>query len=141
MPPAPSIPPSSTCSSGTAPSTPRNCPQKSIEAMFTPFKDGYGYGWSIDNKFDQPRHVHGGGIPGFVTFIERFPAEKLLVVVLSNFERSRVGRIGNDLAAIALGGPYVIPREPKPARVDRRALGDLRRPVSSGSRAKARRSC
>ncbi len=59
-------------------------PRKSIEAMFTPVKDGYGFGWSIDAKFDQPRHVHGGGIPGFVTVIERFPAERLLVVVLSN---------------------------------------------------------
>jgi CubicO group peptidase (beta-lactamase class C family) len=93
-------------------------PRKSIEAMFTPFKDRYAYGWSIDDKFDQPRHSHAGGIPGFVTFIERFPAEKLLVVVLSNFETSRVGNIGNDLAAIALGGPYVIPREPKPVKVD-----------------------
>jgi CubicO group peptidase (beta-lactamase class C family) len=93
-------------------------PRKSLEAMFTPFKDRYGYGWSIDNKFDQPRHSHAGGIPGFVTFIQRFPAEKLLVVVLSNFEGSRVGNIGSDLAAIALGGPYVIPREPKSVQID-----------------------
>jgi CubicO group peptidase (beta-lactamase class C family) len=93
-------------------------PRKSIEAMFTPFKDRYAYGWGVDNKFDQPRHSHAGGIPGFVTFIERFPAEKLLVVVLSNFEGSRVGTIGNDLAAIALGGPYVVPHEPKPFPVD-----------------------
>jgi CubicO group peptidase (beta-lactamase class C family) len=96
----------------------RLLPSKSIEAMFTPFKDRYGYGWSIDNKFDQPRHSHAGGIPGFVTYIQRFPAEKLLVVVLSNFEGSRVGNIGSDLAAIALGGPYVIPREPKPVQVE-----------------------
>jgi CubicO group peptidase (beta-lactamase class C family) len=93
-------------------------PRKSIEAMFTPFKDRYGYGWTIDNKFDQPRQSHAGGIPGFVTYIQRFPAEKLLVVVLSNFEASKVGTIGSDLAAIALGGPYVIPREPKPVQVD-----------------------
>jgi CubicO group peptidase (beta-lactamase class C family) len=93
-------------------------PAKSMEAMFTPFKEHYGYGWSISNKLDQPRHAHGGGIPGFVTDIQRYPQEKLLVVVLSNFESSRVGRIGNDLAAIALGGPYVVPREPKPAKVD-----------------------
>jgi CubicO group peptidase (beta-lactamase class C family) len=97
-------------------------PRKSIDAMFTPFKSGYGYGWNIDGKFEQPRHSHAGGIPGFVTFIERFPAEKLVVVVLSNFESSRVGTVGDDLAAIALGGPYVIPREPKPAKVDRALL-------------------
>ena len=93
-------------------------PRKSIEAMFTPFRDRYAYGWSIDKKLDQLRHAHGGGIPGFVTFIERFPAEKLLIVALSNIEGSRVDRIGNDIAAIVLGGPYVIPREPKPVKVD-----------------------
>ncbi len=93
-------------------------PSKSIEAMFISVKDGYGFGWSIDAKFDQPRHVHGGGIPGFVTVIQRFPAEKLVVVALSNVDSARVDRIGNDLAAIALGGPYVIPREPKAANID-----------------------
>ncbi len=92
--------------------------KKSRDAMFTPFKDGYGYGWGIGRKFDQTLHSHGGGIPGFATCIERYPDEKLVVVVLSNFDGTRVDRIGNDLAAIALGGPYVVPREPKPATLD-----------------------
>jgi len=92
--------------------------RKSIEAMFTPFKDNYGYGWTIDAKLDQPRYAHLGGIPGFVTVIQRFPAEKLLVVALSNVDSARVDRIGNDLAAIALGGPYVIPREPQAKNID-----------------------
>jgi CubicO group peptidase (beta-lactamase class C family) len=91
---------------------------KSLEAMHRPFKDGYGYGWAIDRKFGQPRYEHGGGIPGFVTIIERFPVEKLLVVALSNLETSRIERIGDDLAAIALGQPYVVPREPKVVKLD-----------------------
>jgi CubicO group peptidase (beta-lactamase class C family) len=98
--------------------TERLVSKKSMDAMFTAFKDGYGYGWMIDRKFDQPRQSHGGGIPGFVTVIERFPAEKLLVVALSNLENARVDRIGNDLAAIALGGRYVIPHEPKAVTID-----------------------
>jgi CubicO group peptidase (beta-lactamase class C family) len=91
---------------------------KSLEAMHRPFKDGYGYGWAIDRKFGQPRYEHGGGIPGFVTIIERFPVEKLLVVALSNLETSHIERIGDDLAAIALGQPYVVPREPKVVKLD-----------------------
>ena len=47
-----------------------------------PFKDNYGYGWLIDRKFGLKRYEHGGGIMGFVTIIERFPEEKLLVVAL-----------------------------------------------------------
>ena len=92
--------------------------QKSFDAMFTPCKDNYGYGWLVDRKFNRTRQAHGGGIMGFVTIIERFPTEKVLVVVLSNLENSPVGVIGNDLAAITLGEPYVVPREPKVVVVD-----------------------
>ncbi len=92
--------------------------QKSLEAMLKPFKNGYGYGWAIDRKFGQTRYEHGGGIPGFVTIIERFPAEKLLVVALSNLESTRIEKIGDDLAAIALGQPYVVPRDPKVVKLD-----------------------
>ena len=92
--------------------------RKSLDAMHKPFKDGYGYGWSIDRKFGQPRYRHGGGIPGFVTMIERFPAEKLLVVALSNLETLRIDKIGDDLAAITLEQPYVVPRDPKIVKLD-----------------------
>jgi len=93
-------------------------PRKSLDAMFTPHKDNYGYGWLIDKKFGQTRYEHGGGIMGFVTIIERYPDEKLLVVALSNLENSPIGSIGTDLAAIALGQRYVVPREPKAAKLD-----------------------
>jgi CubicO group peptidase (beta-lactamase class C family) len=93
-------------------------PGKSLEAMFTPVKDNYGYGWLIDRKHGRTRYAHGGGIMGFVTIIERYPDPKLLVVALSNLENSPVGAIGNDLTAIALGDKYVIPREPKVAKID-----------------------
>jgi len=93
-------------------------PRKSLGAMFTPHKDNYGYGWMIDKKFGQTRYEHGGGIMGFVTIIERYPDEKLLVVALSNLENSPIGAIGTDLAAIALGQRYVVPREPKVAKLD-----------------------
>jgi CubicO group peptidase (beta-lactamase class C family) len=93
-------------------------PRKAIEAMFTPMKDNYGFGWLIDKKFGSKRYEHGGGIMGFVTIIERFPEEKLLVVALSNLENTPIGEIGTDLAAIALGRRYVLPREPKVAKLD-----------------------
>jgi hypothetical protein len=86
--------------------------------MFKPFKSNYGYGWLIDTKFGQTRFEHGGGIMGFVTVIARYPAQKLLIVALCNLENSPVGAVGNDLAAIALSAKYVIPREPKAAKVD-----------------------
>ena len=30
-------------------------PRKSLDAMFTPHKDNYGYGWLIDKNFGQTR--------------------------------------------------------------------------------------
>jgi len=95
---------------------------KSREAMFTPFKDNYAYGWVVDRRFGRPRHVHGGGIMGFVTMLTRFPEEKLLVVALSNLEGAPVGPVANDLAAIALGKRYVIPREPVAAKLEPASL-------------------
>jgi CubicO group peptidase (beta-lactamase class C family) len=98
--------------------TDRPLDAKSREAMFTPFKDHYGYGWVIDRKFGRPRYSHGGGIMGFVTIIERYPDDRLLVVALCNLENSPVGPVGDDLPAIALGKKYVVPREPVAAKLD-----------------------
>jgi CubicO group peptidase (beta-lactamase class C family) len=92
--------------------------RKSLDAMFTPFKDGYAYGWAIDERFGEKRYSHGGGIMGFVTTIERYPDQKVLVVALSNLENAPVWQIGADLGAIALGKPYVVPHEPRVAQVD-----------------------
>lgn len=84
-------------------------PAKSLQAMFTPHKDNYGYGWIIDKKLGVPRYSHGGGIMGFVTTIERYPDEKLLVVALSNLENAPVWSVGSDLAAMAKGEKYTMP--------------------------------
>lgn len=97
-------------------------PAKSLEAMFTPRKGNYGYGWMIERKFGLTRQQHGGRIPGFVAMIERFPAEKLLIVILSNQDYAPISRISDDLAAIVLGRPYVVPRTPKVAAIDPKLL-------------------
>ena len=41
--------------------------RKSLDEMFTPFKNGYGYGWGIGKRFDRQVIAHGGGIYGFAT--------------------------------------------------------------------------
>jgi CubicO group peptidase (beta-lactamase class C family) len=88
------------------------------EKMFTPVKGNYGYGWMIDKQFGRPRVGHGGGINGFVTYIARFPEEKLCAIALCNVEPSGAGTVGSALAAIALGEKYDLPRERKFISVD-----------------------
>ena len=104
--------------------------QKSLDEMFTPFKGGYGYGWSIDRRFDRAEISHGGGIYGFATEIARFPADRVTVIVLSNVETAPAGRIANDLAAIVFGAPYEIPRERQAitleARVQAQYVGEYK---------------
>lgn len=95
---------------------------KSLEAMFTPRKGDYGYGWTIQQKFDRIRQSHGGRIPGFIAMIQRFPSEKLLIVVLSNQDFTPVERIADDLAAAAFGRPYVVPRIPSGSPIERELL-------------------
>jgi CubicO group peptidase (beta-lactamase class C family) len=93
--------------------------KKSRITMFTPFKDNYAYGWVIDERFGERHYAHGGGIMGFVTTIERYPRQKVLIVALSNLETAPVSQIGADLGAIVLGKPYVVPHEPKEVKLDR----------------------
>ena len=55
----------------------------------------YGFGWLLDPYRGRARMWHSGSTQGFRTAIERFPEEKLTVIVLSN-------RTDLDAAALAL---------------------------------------
>jgi CubicO group peptidase (beta-lactamase class C family) len=55
----------------------------------------YGFGWFLDPYQGRPRMWHSGSTQGFRTAIDRFPAEKLTVIVLAN-------RTDLDAAALAL---------------------------------------
>jgi CubicO group peptidase (beta-lactamase class C family) len=61
----------------------------------------YGFGWFLDPYRGRARMWHSGSTQGFRTAIERFPEEKLTVIVLSN-------RTDLDAAALALQAADVI---------------------------------
>jgi len=81
------------------------------EAMFTPDKGDYGYGWIIDEAHGRKRIHHSGGINGFVANIARFPNDDVVVIVLSNFMHAPFLTISNDLASIVFGEDYQLPQE------------------------------
>lgn len=87
--------------------------QKSLGAMFTPFKNGYAYGWGVGTLFNRRYIAHAGGIEGFSTHISRFPDDRATVIVLSNNDMAVANVIANDLAAILFGEKYEVPRERK----------------------------
>ena len=87
----------------------------------------YAYGWFIDDVHGRRAINHGGTTEGFVCAYYRFPQERLLVVVLSNY----VPRIGIDipdqlatqLSAAAFGVKYELP--PEVVKLPERALRSL----------------
>ncbi|MDH7513783.1 MAG: serine hydrolase [Clostridiales bacterium] len=82
----------------------------SLDKMFRPVKDDYGYGWLITRTFGREDVFHGGGTPGFSAWIERWPEEKMFIAVLSNTAGAPAGEIGRSLAAILFGEKYEPPR-------------------------------
>lgn len=108
--------------------TERLVPRRALDAIFTapepapqgapPGGGGYAYGWAVGTLFNRRFFSHGGGIPGFSTFIARYPEDRVTVIVLSNLESAPSGAIARDLAAIVFDQPYEIPRERPVANVD-----------------------
>ena len=93
---------------------------KSREAMMTPIKGDYAYGLGVQTKSGRKVISHGGGINGFNTFLARFPAEKVTIVVLRNADYGSPGpgQISVDLGAIVFGEKYEIPGAAKDVKVD-----------------------
>jgi CubicO group peptidase (beta-lactamase class C family) len=89
--------------------TERLISKKSFDAMFTPVKNDYGYGWGISKQYGLTRISHGGGINGFVTYISRYPEAKAVVVVLSNFAHANPQAIATELAKMALADKMTLP--------------------------------
>jgi CubicO group peptidase (beta-lactamase class C family) len=92
--------------------------KNSMEKIFAPFKNDYGYGWGITKLFNRTCTRHGGGINGFRSDIVRFVDDDACVIVLSNIESAPVNRISKDFAAILFGEKYELPEEKKAVKVD-----------------------
>ncbi|MBU0472593.1 MAG: serine hydrolase [Bacteroidetes bacterium] len=87
---------------------------KSIEKMFAQFIANYAYGWFVRDAFGRKLIEHRGGINGFLTMIQRFVDDDVVVISLFNYVSPFVNEINRSLAAIALGesyNPILIPYE------------------------------
>jgi CubicO group peptidase (beta-lactamase class C family) len=70
----------------------------SLERIFTPVREGYGYGWFIGDFAGRPSVGHGGGIDGFVSVIVRFVEDDAVVIVLANQETVRPDAVAEQVA-------------------------------------------
>ncbi len=91
---------------------------KTLQEIFTPYKELVGYGWAIGTMFNRRIQHHNGGIDGFVSNFVRFPDDKVLIVVLSNRDGVPVDSISKDLAAIVFGEKYELPKARTVVKLD-----------------------
>lgn len=84
--------------------------RRSRDEMFTPFKEGYAYGWRVGEKFGRHTAEHSGSLNGFSSYILRFPDQWATVIVLGNGDRMSAGKTGKNLAAILFGEPCAMPK-------------------------------
>lgn len=70
--------------------------------MFTPALENYGFGWRIDSYNGFRRYHHSGSTSGFRNFLQRFPNERLTVIVLTNRAGPDVAPLGEAVADLYL---------------------------------------
>jgi CubicO group peptidase (beta-lactamase class C family) len=83
----------------------------SYTAMTTPeggaVASGYGYGLGAGALQGHRRISHNGGINGFNSILQYYPADSLSVAVIGNTNGPLVDRLGDNIARAALGLPLV----------------------------------
>lgn len=106
-----------------------------FEQMWTPVKlnDGstapYGFGWGIHTtKAGRRMLEHGGAWQGFVSYIARYPDDRLTVVAFCNRAGANAGYIAKSIAGFYLS--ELAPQTPSAAKLDpvilRSYAGDYR---------------
>ena len=88
----------------------------SYTAMTTPVGvavgSAYGYGLAADTLGGRKRVQHGGGINGFNSMLQYYPAESISIAVLGNTNGAWVDRVADNIARAALG-LKLVPAPPK----------------------------
>ncbi len=72
----------------------------SLEKLFTPEKDNYGYGWIATEILDEKAHWHNGGINGFRSIMIHYPEKDYSIIFLSNNMLADIDSMALELSAI-----------------------------------------
>lgn len=96
--------------------------RRTLDAMFSPGKGNYGYGWYVEKQFDSQVIGHSGWLDGFHSYVVRIPDKRVSVIVLSNLDSTPARTIASGLAAIALGARHSTLKERHTVQVNAEAL-------------------
>jgi CubicO group peptidase (beta-lactamase class C family) len=93
---------------------------------------GYGVAWQSINFGGHPGITHSGGMPGVVTLINLFPADRAATIVLSNGDnRGLIPQITRRLGQVLYKDVPDLPSAPPPAAASSRSEGSARQATSS----------
>jgi CubicO group peptidase (beta-lactamase class C family) len=88
---------------------------ESLKEMFTEYPEAvnqgqhYGYGVVISRqKFGKLLYYHGGGVEGFSSSIQRYPAERVCIIILSNLDSYKPWDLGDHIAASLFRQPLPV---------------------------------
>jgi CubicO group peptidase (beta-lactamase class C family) len=89
----------------------------SLTKMTTPVQSGYAYGLIVGTSDGRRRFAHGGGVPGFVSYLIYYPESQVTVAVLSNLpsgdasdqRRPPIIVLADWLGTLAHGGTVTLP--------------------------------
>lgn len=93
-------------------------PEEYKKQMWTPFLEGYGYGWVILNAngagaADSSTMIwHTGGINGFNTMFARFIDEDRTIIILNNTGSTRLFEITTNIRKVLDGKEPEYPKKP-----------------------------
>ncbi|MCE9620626.1 MAG: beta-lactamase family protein [Planctomycetes bacterium] len=106
---------------------------KSYELMTTPTilpggkNTRYGFGLQVSEWETRQRVSHGGGIFGFSSMLEYFPAEKLSIAVIANCDSFDPGKVADSIARAAMDIPEFVPADlPVSADEAKRFVGEFK---------------
>ncbi|USK32587.1 beta-lactamase family protein [Bacillus sp. F19] len=88
---------------------------ETLDKIFSPNRNNYGYGWFVETQFERRRVLHAGKISGFVSLIDRYLDDKVSIFMLGNYDFINWYTISYGIAAIIFGHPHPSPlKEPYP---------------------------
>lgn len=80
-------------------------PQAAVPSTdsFSRYGTSYGYGWALGVQIGHRVQLHAGAISGYSSLIERFPDDRLTIILLSNLDGKDFTQAAQVIAGLALG--------------------------------------
>lgn len=90
----------------------------------TVYKDGYGYGWHINNDTVTGKQFieQTGTIQGFHAQLRLSPKDKTIIILLCNDMGDDIEPVVRDITAIVYGKPYELPKPQQPVELPEKTM-------------------